>query len=111
MLAFTHYFVFIHIETATEEIVYEVIAEPQEQPEQAQQENQENAAQGPVDPSVEQQLEGKPRSITYYFNLWNVIYLLDYALSFQALNETLVAWSLGSIGRNTSMCRSVALPC
>ena len=102
---------YIHIETATEEIVYEVIAEPQEQPEQAQQENQENAAQGPVDPSVEQQLEGKPRSITYYFNLWNVIYLLDYALSFQALNETLVAWSLGSIGRNTSMCRSVALPC
>ena len=91
--------------------MYEVIAEPQEQPEQAQQENQENAAQGPVDPSVEQQLEGKPRSITYYFNLWNVIYLLDYALSFQALNETLVGWSLGSIGRNISMCRSVALPC
>ena len=52
MLAFTHYFTYIHIETATEEIVYEVIAEPQEQPEQAQQENQENAAQGPVDPSV-----------------------------------------------------------
>ena len=102
---------YIHIETATEEIVYEVIAEPQEQPEQAQQENQENAAQGPVGPSVEQQLEVKPRSIIYYFNLWNVIYLLDYALSFQALNETLVAWSLGSIGRNTSMCRSVALSC
>ena len=102
---------YIHIETATEEIVYEVIAEPQEQPEQAQQENQENAAQGPVGPSVEQQLEGKPRNIIYYFNLWNVIYLLDYALSFQALNETLVAWSLGSIGQNTSMCRSVALPC
>ena len=57
MLAFTHYFTYIHIETATEEIVYEVIAEPQEQPEQAQQENQENAAQGPVGPSVEQQLE------------------------------------------------------
>ena len=49
--------------------MYEVIAEPQEQTEQAQQENQENAAQGPVDLSVEQQLEGKPRSITYYFNL------------------------------------------
>ena len=43
---------YIHIETAMEEIVYEVIAEPQEQSEQAQQENQENAAQGPVDPSV-----------------------------------------------------------
>ena len=49
--------------------MYEVVAEPQEHQEQAQQENQENAAQGPVDPSVEQQLEGKPRSITYYFNL------------------------------------------
>jgi len=84
VLAFTHYFMYIHIETAMKEIVYEVIAEPQEQLEQAQQENQENAAQGPVDPSVEQQLEAKPRSITYY-------YLLDYALSFQALNETLVA--------------------
>ena len=101
---------YIHIETAMDEIMYEVIAEPQEQPEQAQQENQENAAQGPVDPSVEQQLECKPRSITYYFNLWNVIYLLDYALSLQALNETLVAWSLSSLESYTSMCRSIALP-
>ena len=42
---------YIHIETATEEIMYEVIAEPQEQPEQAQQENQENVAQGSIDPS------------------------------------------------------------
>ena len=42
---------YIHIETVTEEIVYEVIAEPQKQPEQARQENQENAAQGSVDPS------------------------------------------------------------
>jgi len=42
---------YIHIETAMDEIMYEVIAEPQVQPEQAQQENQENAAQGSVDPS------------------------------------------------------------
>ena len=54
MLAFTHCLICIHIESTTEEVVYEVIAEPQEQTEQAQQENQENAAQGPVDPSVEQ---------------------------------------------------------
>ena len=65
----------MHIEPVAEEVMFEVIAEPQEQSEQAQQENQENAAQGPVDPSVEQQLEGKPRSITYYFNLWNIIYI------------------------------------
>jgi len=56
--------------------MYEVIAEPQEQSEQAQQEVSKNPAQGPVDPSAEQQPEGKPRSITYYFNLCNVIYLL-----------------------------------
>ena len=87
----------IHIESATEEVVYEVIAEPQEQTEQALQEFRDNPAQGPVDTSTEQQPAGKPRSIIYYFNLWNVIYLLDYALSFQALNEILVAWSLGSL--------------
>ena len=69
MLAFTHYFTYIHIETATEEIVYEVIAEPQEQTEQAPQEFRDDPAQGPGDTSTEQQPEGKPRSITYYFNL------------------------------------------
>ena len=35
MLAFTHCLLCIHIESATEELVYEVIAEPQEQTEQA----------------------------------------------------------------------------
>ena len=64
----------MHIETATEEVVYEVIAEPQE--------FRDDPAQGPVDTSSEQQPAGKPRSITYYFNLWNIIYLLDYALGF-----------------------------
>ena len=38
MLAFTHCFICIHIESATEEVVYEVIAEPQEQTDQAPQE-------------------------------------------------------------------------
>jgi len=69
MSAFTHYFICIHIEPATGEIMYEVIAEPQEQPEQTQEENHENPAQGPVDPSAKQQSEGKLRSIIYYFNL------------------------------------------
>ena len=59
-----------------EEIVYEVVVEPQEQPEQAQQEISTDSAQGPVDPSAEQQPEGKPQCITYYFKLWNIIYLL-----------------------------------
>ena len=54
----------IHGATAAEEVVYEAIAEPQEQLEQAQQEVSENPAHGPVDPSAEQQPEGKPRSIT-----------------------------------------------
>ena len=34
-MAFTHCLMCIHIESATEEVVYEVIAEPQEQTEQA----------------------------------------------------------------------------
>ena len=69
MLAFTHGLICMHIEPATEEVVYEVIAEPQEQTEQAPLEFREDPAQGPVDTSTEQQREGKPRSITYYFNL------------------------------------------
>ena len=75
MSASTHYFMCIPIEPATEEVVYEVIAEPQEQTEQAPQEFRDDPAQGPGDTSTEQQPEGKPRSITYYFNLWNVIYI------------------------------------
>ena len=65
MLAFTHCFICIHIESATEEVVYEVIAEPQEQTEQAPLEFRDDPTQGPGDTSTEQQPEGKPRSITY----------------------------------------------
>ena len=57
----------LRVEPATEEVVFEAIAEPQEQLELAQQEISENPAQGPVDPSAEPQPVGKPRSITYYF--------------------------------------------
>ena len=68
-MTFTHYLICIHIESATEEVVYEVIAELQEQTDQAPQEFRDDPAQGPVDTSTEQQPAGKPRSITYYFNL------------------------------------------
>ena len=74
--------IYLLVDPAAEEVVYEAIAEPQEQSEQAQEGRCENSAQGPSDPIFEQQPEGKPRSITYYFNLWNIIYLLDYALGF-----------------------------
>ena len=59
----------IRVETAAEEVVYAVIAEPQEQPEQAQKEVHKDSAQGPIDPSSEQQPEGKPRCMTHYFKL------------------------------------------
>ena len=64
MLAFTHGLICIHIEPATEEVVYEVIAEPQEQTKQAPLEFREDLAQGPMDTSTEQQPAGKPRCIT-----------------------------------------------
>jgi len=50
--------------------VFEVVTEPQELLEQAQQEERREApAQSPVHPSPEQQTEGKPRYISYYFKL------------------------------------------
>ena len=56
------------VAAAAEEVVYEVVAEPPEPLEQAQQEERrENQGQGPVDPSVEQQTQGKPRCTSYYF--------------------------------------------
>jgi len=55
----------IRVAVATEEVVFEVVTEPQEQLEPAQEERRENPAPGPVDPSAEQQPEGKPRCMTY----------------------------------------------
>ena len=55
--------------------MYEVIAAPQEQPEQAQEERRENPAQGPSDPSSEQQPEGKLRCMHYYFKFITPIYV------------------------------------
>ena len=54
----------IRVAAAAEEVVYEVVAEPQGQAPQ-QQERCENQAQGPVDPGAEQQTQGKPRCMSY----------------------------------------------
>ena len=70
-----NHFICVHVETATEEVVYEVIAAPQEQPDHAQEERRENPAQGPSDPSSEQQPEGKPRCMPYYFKFMTPIYI------------------------------------
>ena len=54
------------IVAAAEEVVYKVVAEPQEPQGQAtQQEVREESAQGPANPSAEQQTQGKPRCTTY----------------------------------------------
>ena len=58
-----------------EDVVFEVIAAPQEQPEQAQEERRENPAQDTPDPSSAQQPEGKPRCMSYYFKLCLTIYI------------------------------------
>ena len=57
--------------------MYEVVAEPQEPQGQAlQQEDREEPAQGPIEPSPEQQQpEGKPRCMPYYFKLMTPIYV------------------------------------
>ena len=58
------------VAAAAEEIVYEVVAEPQEPQGQApQQEVCGESAQGPSHPSTEQQTQGKPRCMSYYFKL------------------------------------------
>ena len=68
MHAFSHVIcIWIRVAAATEEIVYEVVAEPQGQA--LQQEGREELAQGPIHPSTEQQTQGKPRCTSYYFKL------------------------------------------
>ena len=55
--------------------MYEVIAAPQEQPDQAQEERRENPTQGPSDSISEQQPEGKPRCMPYYFKFMTPIHV------------------------------------
>ena len=60
----------IRVAAAAEGAVYEVVAEPQEpQGPAPQQEVRGESAQGPANPSVEQQTQGKPRCMSYYFKL------------------------------------------
>ena len=60
----------IRVAIAAEEVVYAVVAEPPEPQGQApQQEVCVGPAQGPANPSVEQQTQGKPRCTSFYFKL------------------------------------------
>ena len=71
MHAFSHIIcICTRVAAAAEEVVYEVVSEPQEPQGQApQQEVREESAQGPTHPSAEQQTQGKPRCTSYYFKL------------------------------------------
>ena len=60
----------IRVAAAAEEVVYEMVAEPQEpQGQTPQEEVRARSAQGPTHPSVEQQTQGKPRCTSHYFTL------------------------------------------
>ena len=63
-------YICIRVVAATEEVVFEVVAEPQEPQGRApQQEVRVEPAQGPANPSTEQQAQGKPRCTSFYFKL------------------------------------------
>jgi len=57
------YVICIRVAAAAEEVVYEVVAEPQGQA--PQEEIRGESVQGPTHPSTEQQTQGKSRSTTY----------------------------------------------
>ena len=61
----------IRVAIAAEEVVYAVVAEPPEPQGQApqQQEVRVEPAQGPANLSAEQQTQGKPRCMSFYFEL------------------------------------------
>ena len=60
----------IRIAAAAEEVIYTVVAEPPEpQGPAPQQEVREESAQGPANPSAEQQTQGKPWCTSYYLKL------------------------------------------
>jgi len=68
MHAFSHIIcIYTRVAAAAEEVVYEVVAEPQGQA--PQKEDLGESAQGPSHPSTGQQTQGKPRCISYYFKL------------------------------------------
>ena len=60
----------IRVAATAEEVVYEVVAEPQEPQGQApQQEVREESAKGPANPSFEQQTRCRPQCTSFYFKL------------------------------------------
>ena len=64
------------VAAAAEEVVYEVVAEPQEPQGQApQQEIRVESAQGPTNPSAEKQTQNKSRCTSYYFKIMTPIYV------------------------------------
>ena len=71
MHAFSHIIcICTRVAAAAEEVVYEVVAEPQEPQGQAlQQEDRGESAQGRSHPSTEPQTQGKPRCTSYYLKL------------------------------------------
>ena len=63
-------YICIRVVAAAEEVVFEVVAEPQEPQGRApQQEVCVEPAQGPANPSTEQQAQSKPRRTSFYFKL------------------------------------------
>ena len=71
MHAFSHIIcICTRVAAAAEEVVYEVVAEPQGPQGQApQKEDLGESAQGPSHPSTELQTQVKPRCMSYYFKL------------------------------------------
>ena len=69
----------IRVATTAEEVVYAVVAEsPEPQGQAPQQEVRVEPAQGPANPSAEQQTQGKPRCTPFYFRIIThmIIFLL-----------------------------------
>ena len=61
--------IYTRVAAAAEEVVYEVVVEPQEPQGQAPpQEVREESAHGPTHPSVEQQTQDKPRCTSFISN-------------------------------------------
>ena len=66
----------IRVAATVEEVIYEVVAEPQEPQGQApQQEDRGELAQVPAHPSSEQQTQGKSRCTSYYFKFMTPKYV------------------------------------
>ena len=75
---------FIRVD-ATNEAIYELVAEPVQEPPAGEQQIEEAVEQAPEDVVNPADLQGKPRSITLTLILQSVIKLYTCALSFEEL--------------------------